>query len=465
MSLFNSLANGASALNAQGYALQLTGKNLANVNNAKYARERIVFGTGGMTQTSLGTVTFDLDAQAVSQIRDAFLDQQVVREGSTTAALSTEQSALQSAEAALGETVSSSSTTADTTSGAGLASQLTGLFNSFSSLAASPADTGVRQTLLQNAATLSDSLNQTDSGLAQVQTDLNTRIQSDAGGINTLLTTISDLNAQIARLENGKPGSAVDLRDQRQSALEDLGAKISFDTSPATSGGQLQITSTDVNGNSVVLVDGANVVNTVAFDGTNLTAGGFALSLASGSIKGALDARDGTIQSFRASLNALSRQVVTAVNTAYNPAGATGNFFAAAGTTAGTIALDPALTSRNLQAGAGVFAGDNTVALAVAGLASKTFSTAAGDTIDGSLTQFLSGAVSAFGQAQANVNSRVENQTSVENLVRSQRDSVSGVDLNEETTNLMKYQRAFQASSRFVNIVDNLLGTLVQLGT
>ena len=37
--------------------------------------------------------------------------------------------------------------------------------------------------------------------------------------------------------------------------------------------------------------------------------------------------------------------------------------------------------------------------------------------------------------------------------------------MNEETTNLMKYQRAFQASSRFVNIVDNLLGTLVQLGT
>ena len=465
MSLFTSLSSGAASLDAQSYALQIAGKNLSNVNNANYARETVVLESTGGSQSNLGAAASTLDARTVSQIRDSFLDQQVALESSITSALTTEQTALQSAEASLGETVSSSSgTDTSTSAGAGLSSQLTSLFNSFSSLAASPTDTGVRQTLVQNAAALSDSLNQADAGLAAVQAGLNTQIAGDAASVNSLLNTIAGLNSQITVSEAGNPGSAVDLRDLRQTAIETLATKISFNSSAATSGGQIKLSTTDVDGNAVVLVDGATVSNTVASNGTNLTAGGAALSLASGSIKGAMDARDGAIQSVRNSLDALAQQLVTSVNAAYNPTGATGNFFDAAGTTAATIALDPALTSNNLKTGASGNSGDNTVALAVASLASKTFSTGAGDAIDGTLTQFFSGTVSGFGQTLANVNNSVTNQTNVENLVRTQRDNVSGVNLDEETTNLMKYQKAYQASARFISIVDNLLDTLIQLG-
>jgi len=462
MSLFNSLSAGTAALNAQSYALQIAGKNLANVNNANYARETANLGTSPLTSGALGSLSEGVDVQSISQIRDAFLDQQVTRENSITAALTTEQSALQQAQAGLGETVS----TGDSTSaGASLSSQLTGLFNSFQSLAASPSDAGARQTLLQNAAAFADQLNQTDANLADVQTGLTTQVQGDTSEINTLLGTIATLNSQIARAEVNQPGSAVDLRDQRQTALESLAAKMSFNTSTATTGGQVRITATDAGGNEVSLVDGATVTNAVAFNGTSLTAGGAALALTGGSVKGALDARDGAIQTFRDNLDALANQLVTSVNAAYNPSGAAGNFFDAGGTTAATIALDPALTSSTLTTGASANAGDNTIALAVASLAHQTFSTASGDAIDGTLTQFYAGTVSGFGQTLSNLNNQVDNQTAVQNLVASQRSSVSGVNLDEETANLMKYQRAYQASSHFISIVDNLLATLVQLGS
>ena len=82
------------------------------------------------------------------------------------------------------------------------------------------------------------------------------------------------------------------------------------------------------------------------------------------------------------------------------------------------------------------------------------------------MTQFYSGTISSFGQDLTGLNSRVDNQTTVETLVRTQRDSVSGVNLDEETTDLMKYQRSFQATSRFINVIDGLLDLVVnKLGT
>jgi flagellar hook-associated protein 1 FlgK len=466
MSLITSLTNGAAALSAQSYALQVTGKNIANVNNSNYARETVNISEGPVTQTATGYSSSNLQVQSVTQIRSAYLDQQLAQENSIVSGLTAEQSALQQAESSLGQTVSSGTTASSSaTAGASLSSQLTGLFNAFQSLAANPADPSAAQNVVQSATSFSDQLNQTDASLAQIQTGLNSQIQSAAGNINTLLSTIAGLNTQIARYETNQPGSAVDLRDQRQPAINSLAADMSFTTCTDPGTGQMTLSTTDASGNPVALVDGGTVSNTVAFSGTSLTAGGTTLALTSGSVQGDINARDGGIQTLRNNLNALAKQVVTSVNAAYNPTSAAGgNFFAASGVTAGTIALDPSLTSSTVKAGASGNAGDNTTALAVANLANQSFSTSSGDAIDGTMTQFYAKTVSAFGQTISNVNSQLENQTAVQALVKSQQQSVSGVNIDEETTNLMMYQKAFQASSNFITIIDGLLATLVQLG-
>ena len=186
-----------------------------------------------------------------------------------------------------------------------------------------------------------------------------------------------------------------------------------------------------------------------------------ALNASSGSIYGALSVRDGAIQTLRSNLDALANQIVTSVNSTYNPTNAAGgDFFNAAGTTAGTIAVSGSLSAGNLAAGVGA-AGDNSIALGIAGLANQTFSTAGGDAIDGTIGGFYSAAVSGLGQTLSTTNSLVASQTSLETLVRTQRDNASGVSLDEEMGNLMKYQSAYQASARVFSTVDALMGTLI----
>ncbi|MBL9216770.1 MAG: flagellar hook-associated protein FlgK [Opitutaceae bacterium] len=463
--LYSSLNTTVKALNAQSRGIDLSGRNLANVNNPAYARQRVILGDRGTVVTPDGAQSLGLEALGVQQLRDSLLDRQVTREVSLKAAFAAEQQAYQRAQAGLGQGIDAITATGGAATGLGAA--LNDFFNSFQGLASRPTDSGERQTLLQKAAILTDRLRLTDSRLDQVQTDLDAQIASDVDSINGLLQSIAELNAQIHRTEINRPGGAADLRDQRQARIEELSAKLPVEVRPGA-GGQVQLVMKDAANADVLLVDGPNVTGPVAFTGTGLTAGAGATPVvfATGSIAGALTARDGAVQDLRDRLDQLARQMVTAVNAAYNPGGTPGaDFFDPAGLTAGTIALRAGLDANTLVAGAGG-AGDNSIALAVAAVAAQRFSTAGGDVIDGTLSQFYSTTVSSLGQSLASANTRVEDQNRIEQLVRAQRDSVSGVNLDEEMAELLRYQRAFQASSRVFNVIDDLLDTVVnRLGT
>ena len=202
--------------------------------------------------------------------------------------------------------------------------------------------------------------------------------------------------------------------------------------------------------------------STIAFDGTNFTTGSPAvtLGLQSGSLKGQIDVRDGAIQQLRDDIQTTASQFAQAVNQAYNPTGTTGDFFEIP-PASGIIALDPTLSFDTLKTTDSGDAGGNELALAVAQLATKQFSTTGGDLIDGTITGYFAKTVTGFGETLSSVNDRVDNETILQQAVKAQRDSVSAVSQDEELTDLMKYQRAYQASSRVINIIDNLLDVVV----
>ncbi len=462
--LFSSLNSAVSALSAQSRAVEIAGKNLANVNNPDYARQRVLIGSIGTIMTPQGPESMGVTALSIQQMRDSLLDQQVNREASLTSYYNAQQQSYQRGEAALGQNISGTqnSSGASSTSDNGVAAAVDDLFNSFQSFAAAPTDPGQRQTLLQKTSILTDRIRLANQRLTQVSSDLDSQVNSDVTSVNRLMQTIADLNGQISRLEINNPGSAVDLRDQRQADIAQLSAQLPVE-SRTDAAGKMQLFAKDSGGADVVLVDGSNVQGTVAFTGTQITAGSpaTALALTSGSIQGYLSARDGGVKTIRDNLDQLAKQLVTSVNAAYNPSGTTGDFFTASGTTAATLAMDPSVTTATLKASDGGAAGDNTVALAIAQLATQKFSVSGGDAIDGTFGGFLSTAVSNLGQAVAGATARATDQSSIEQLVRSQRDGVSGVSLDEETANLLKYQRAFQASSRVFNTIDSLLDTVV----
>jgi flagellar hook-associated protein 1 len=465
--LFGNLANGVKALNAQSRAVETAGRNLANVNNPNYARQRILYGDRGTVKTELGAQSLGIEAKQIQQLRDALLDRSVVREVSLKASYEAQQAGYQKAQAGLGQSIDRAGETGSTGSagsGSGIAESLSDFFNAFQSFASRPTDPGERQTLVQKAGILTDRIQLTDQRLAEVQSDLTVEATNDVADANRILANIADLNGQIGRFEITMPGTAVDLRDQRQAQVEELAKLLSIETQPDPAGsGQLQVFARNSGGAQVMLVNLAVVTGPVTLSGSTVSGGSpsTALALTGGSVYGSLQARDGGVQDLRDDLDDLASQLVASVNGAYNPTNATGNFFNAAGVTAATLALDGALTPTNLKASDGGPAGDNTIAKAVANLANQVFSVGGGDDINGTFSQHYGTAVTNFGQTLASTNARVEEQTNIERLVRTQRDSVSGVSLDEEMADLMKFQRSFQASSRVIQVIDDLLDTIV----
>ena len=117
---------------------------------------------------------------------------------------------------------------------------------------------------------------------------------------------------------------------------------------------------------------------------------------------------------------------------------------------------DPAL----LQAsGASGEVGNNQVVLALAELAQKQRATLGNKTFN----QQFDHTVASFGQALSSVNSRLEDQGAVEQMLQRQRDSVSGVSLDEEMTDLIKFQKAFEASAHLITTVDEMLQTILNM--
>jgi flagellar hook-associated protein 1 FlgK len=461
--LFGTLNQSVQSLHAQSIGIEVAGRNLANVNNPDFSRQRVVFGDRGTVITPQGAQSLGIEAKAIQQIRDSLIDQQVSRETASLASLTAEGDIYAKTQAALGESIDRTQTT--TSPAAGMSGVVSDFFNAFQAFAASPTDMGQRQNLIQQAGILTDRFNSTDARLAQVQADAGTNIAADVATVNDLLANVASLNSQIGGLEINAVGTAVDLRDQRQAAIEKLAGLIGAETAPnATQVGQVDVFVRDGSGNAITLVSLASVNSQVNYIGTGLTAGtsGTPIALASGKINGLFTARDGAVQDLRDNLNTFAGQIGLAVNTAYNPLSTVGaNFFTfTTGSAASTLTVAAGLTPVTLKASNGA-AGDNTLAAAVAALASRSFAVTSGDAIDGTFSQYFSGVVSDFGRTVAGTENRLEDQSNITKLVNQQRQSLSGVSMDEEMADLLKYQRAFEASSKVISIIDGLLDIVV----
>jgi len=148
-------------------------------------------------------------------------------------------------------------------------------------------------------------------------------------------------------------------------------------------------------------------------------------------------------------------------NTGFSLNGSTGaDFFT--GTNASDIKVndvltgDPALVQASGVAGA---VGDNQVALSLAQLADKSHAGLNNQTFSDNYGK----TVAALGQSLASTNGQLSDQNIVQGLLQRQRDSISGVSLDEEMTNLMTFQKAYQASARLITTIDEMLQTVMNM--
>jgi flagellar hook-associated protein 1 FlgK len=143
----------------------------------------------------------------------------------------------------------------------------------------------------------------------------------------------------------------------------------------------------------------------------------------------------------------------------------TSGFLAAAGlnaffsgSTADDLAVNPSLAQNTkwLSGAQSNPTGDNANALAFIALRDLA-------SIDGTTTfeDFFQGVAGDVGVQTAAFKGRFENQALLAQQLENQRERISGVNIDEEAVHMIQFQRAFQASARFIGVIDDLLDTLI----
>jgi flagellar hook-associated protein 1 len=462
--LFDTLALGSRSLTTYRKAIDTTGHNLSNVHTPGYTRQRLEIESTTVSNGTAGQIGTGAEGVQVVRLKNEFAERQIQIETSVQGSLTVQHDTLNQALTSLQEAIDRSGSSGTTTSG--ISQGLSDFFNAAQNVSAHVSSGPDRQLFIQKAQALATKFNLADGRLASLHESLNEQVQSEVGQVNSLATEIANLNAAIASEEALSDGYANDLRDSRQAKLEELSKLVKIEATEQADGSM----NISVAGN--LLVESRDVLNTLeTFDSgdgrsmVRLTGQPDVLAITGGSIEGAISVRDGQLATLRTQINRLAETLITEVNLAhtagFSQTGTTGaNFFT--GSNAADIAVNQALIGHPelLQTAAATGeAGDNTVARAIAELEDKTHGALDGQTFSGRQGQ----TIAWLGQEVANARTNLEDQATISQFIRDQRDSVSGVSVDEEMTNLVMFQKAFQASAKLISMTDEMLATIIQM--
>jgi flagellar hook-associated protein 1 FlgK len=452
-------------------AIEVTSENIANVNTDGYSRQTVAFKSGPTNNANGFPLGTGVQLAAVQRNHDELLQLQLVKGNSAYGESSVKEKALNQIEPFFNELTTE-----------GLGQGVEDFFDSWQDLSTNPSGTAERQTVLSRSQILVDTFHRTNTNLSDSLNSADSSLDGIAQSITDAAKSIASLNEQILQTER-LGGNANELRDQRDYLTQEMATKVGVSYSEQ-SDGTLTISlpggETLVEGNTygtVTTRDNASGLNDIIFTSSGgvetdvtSTIGGADNSL--GEIGGTLQVRDEIVPGYLARLDEMANQLVSAVNTVHSAGygldGTQNNFFDPAGTTAASISISSTLTIDKIAAAtqdptsAASGPGDNRNALALAQLkdASLTF-TVDGTSTTSTVASYYNAFVSSIGIDTQNAgNATLQNNSFLKQL-NALRESNSGVSLDEELTNLIKYQRAFEASARMITTASEMLDTLL----
>lgn len=421
------LQTALSGLLAEQQALDVTGSNITNANTEGYTRETAdlqsnlpitipatnpITGRGAQLGTGVSVAN-------ISRIRNSYLDAQFRAQNSALSNASTQSEELSQAQTAFNEP-----------SSAGIASQLSNFWSAWTSLADSPTSEAAKDAVVAAGQQLSTTFNELGAQLSTVSSQAIEQFKSltgHGGEVEGYADQLAELNGQIKLAEEGgqQPNNMLDRRDLLLDKLSGL-ANITVTEQP-------DHTDTVTFGDAAEpLVQGTNVNWPQAI--TEKAGGQLGALLALTGPKGQLTA-------IQTSLDNVAETLANTVNE-HQPK----PFFS--GNTAATLAV--AATPAEVRASGGKAAGANEAALAIAALRGGL---AEGD---------YAGLVGQVGSDVRTAKDDAANLQTTVTAINDQRQSVSGVSLDEEMTNLITFQRGYQASARTLTAMDQMLETLIE---
>lgn len=460
------ISKATKAMDVYRKATQIIGNNISHASNPDYARQIAEIKSHGSFKDGAGiSVGLGIDITEVLHLRNENLDNKIVREASAAGSLTGQHMFAKSAEIYFESESHDLLESSDNASKGSVSRAFTELTNAFHGLSSAPNENSKKTVVISSGKLLVDQVNKLGTRLAELDGDIADEAKSAATRVNGILESIGKLNEKIARFETNNNQKALEDRDLRQSAFESLAEYINFETEEApNTKGVLNIVVRDASNNKLTLVDRDTVSLPVKFDGTNLVTDAstpVAIDVTGGKIHGYIKVRADFLTDTRTQLDKFAEQLVTSFNSAYNPTSSTGDFFNSSGITATTLALDPTLSAATLKATDTSSIGANELAIAVAELSTKEFSSGSGDVIDGTFVEYFTDLTVSVGQEVSVLEYKMDAQGDIERAYKRIRDDLGGVSLDEEVTETMKMQRVIQGLAYYIKTIEKMLEYII----
>lgn len=462
--LIASLYCGQSGLQVNQIGIEVTGNNVANADTEGYSRQVVQTVSAPSLEYDGCFVGQGATVSGISRAESALVTRQLAGENAAYGEQAAQADALAALESIVGVDEGSLSSTIDD------------FFAAWQTLSANPGESLEREQVLQAGEQLATDFRQMDQDLADLQDGIDESLAAQVETLNSQLEQIADLNSQIVTME-AQGVSANGLRDDRDQLLQEVATAIGVQYYEGDDGAvSLQLAS----GAPLVMGDQAATLVGERSDGRlqlSVAFGSSTVSLDSddlgGEIKGLLTVRDETIAEARAALDELAWQFATSVNEVHAGGtdldGQAGAAFFSLSTVAddsheGAAASIALALSDSDQVAAGssdatdALSGDNSNALAMLALQSE-------QVMDGGATFQETYEQLAAGIGVTVARNETATETAEDALVQLQnmRDSVAGVSIDEEMVLLTRYQSGYEASAKYLAVVQNLLDTLMSL--
>ncbi|KGP91404.1 flagellar hook protein FlgK [Pontibacillus chungwhensis BH030062] len=502
-STFNGIEVAKRAMYAQQSALYTTGHNISNANTPGYSRQRVNFEqTAPYPPASRnrpeipGQVGSGVEAGTIERVRESFLDAQFRGENTKAGYWSTKAEALQKMEEIMNEPSEN-----------GLSKTMDQFWQSLQDLAVNPEDSGARSVVRQRGVAVAETFNYLSSSLNGIQKDFKNQIDVTTKEINSIATQINNINNQIGEIE---PHGYLpnDLYDERDRLVDDLTKLVDVKVTNISSGessldiaeGKYNIEIVGSNGQNLfkdqALVDAkAGTANTLAVSdkGVNGSINSISLGTESkaaneftsigkfqslveahgyedasgdetGLYPGMITELDNMAYTFAEEFNNVHKSGQS-LHEIDNSAASDIPFFTEGMARKG-YASNMGVSKEIMESVSKIAAstsgakgdGDNALNLAGVGSTNLDYDNT------GSASDFTSYYEGVIGEmaVQSQEARRLEgNSETLKQSVEERRESVSGVSLDEEMSNMIKYQHAYNAAARNLTTIDEMLDKVI----
>ena len=471
MAIKDIMGTGRSGMMSAKTAIATAGHNVTNANTKGFSRQRVEMATH--VPRALGPGNYigrGSYVAGINRVNDQYLEKQIRTVGREMAGAEEKGLHFKNIEDIFNEL-----------NGDGLNRLVAGFFNEFRQLANDPASGAVRQSVMETTNALVNDFKRIREELDSVRSHIDSRIEGYVSEVNSQARNIADLNIRIKQV-TAAGGNPNDLLDQRDTALKNIEELIDVwpqrdkndgisliirNVGPLVSGTEAETLSVARTQANEEEGKEANAYD-VQFSGSATKT--ITHALEGGKLGALIQVRDKTLTELTNRLDQLAYSISNAVNQIHEKGVSRKNetgikFFkeiqdvkgaAGAFQLSDTIRAD----ANNIAAGVEANApGDNRVAIAISGLQNLRLMKEGTVSFD----DWYNSMVSEVGVNTARNQEFLAQQESIKSQLTNLRDQISGVSLDEETTNLMQFQHMYDASARMITIADEMLGTILKL--